>query len=527
MRVASLVAWLGLGWALAAGTATAHGAIHHVTDYGAVPDGRTKATEAFARAVAACVESGGGTVYVPAGRFLTGAIILRSNVTLHLEAGAELRYSGDPADSPLVPSRWEGTNVYTHAPLIYARQAENVAITGRGTINGQGELWWWRNAATVPERREEALPARAAWHALYERIEAGEVIRPEEFVLPAQYLRPSLVVFYECRNVRVEGVTITNSPMWLLHPIYSEDIVITGVTFHSRGPNGDGLDLDSCRNVRVSNCSFDTNDDCIAIKSGRNADGRRTARPSEYITITNCVMNRGHGSVAIGSETSGGVRFVTASNIVCNGTDFGIRLKTQRARGGVVEHIRFSDWVIRGGKEEAIEVTSDYRHDLPEEPFSERTPVLRDIVISHVTVIDAAEVLNLNGLTEQFVENVRISDVRGNGRTGFEALEADGVEVRDLQIDASEGPPYLIANSRHLRLHNLSTSRPTAGPMVRMENVQDVLLADSHAKEGTPVLLEVRGAASSGIRLERNDVPEGTRRLHRTDEVAPSAVFTP
>ena len=497
---------------------------HNVLDFGAVGDGQTLNTSAFAEAIAACAAAGGGTVYVPPGRYLTGSIELASNLSLHLEAGAELLYSGNPADSPLVPSRWEGTNVHTHAPLIYARGKENISLTGRGTINGQGELWWWRSGATDPARREEAAVARDAWRALFERIEAGEKVTVEDFAVAAEHLRPSLVVFYECRNVRVEGVTLTNSPMWLLHPIYSEDVVITGARFISHGPNGDGLDIDSCRNVRVSDCTFDTNDDCIAIKSGRNADGRRTARPTEYVTITNCVMNRGHGAVAIGSETAGDIRFVTASNIVCNGTDFGIRLKTQRARGGVVEHVRFSDWVIRGGKEEAIEVTSDYRRDLPPEPFSERTPILRDVVISHVTVIDAAEVLNLNGLPEQYVENIRIHDVRGNGRTGFECLEADGVDVSGLQIDASEGPPYIIANSRNVRLSGLSTRRPPAGPMFRLENVEALVLADSRAQAGTPVFVEVAGPGSQRVRLQRNDVPADTIPVRAAPDVAADAI---
>ncbi|HEX2100629.1 MAG TPA: hypothetical protein VHF69_08205, partial [Candidatus Synoicihabitans sp.] len=209
---------------------------------------------------------------------------------------------------------------------------------------------------------------------------------------------------------------------------------------------------------------------------------------------------------------------------VCNGTDFGIRLKTQRARGGVVEHIRFSDWVIRGGKEEAIEVTSDYRRDLPPEPFSERTPILRDVVISHVTVVDAAEVLNLNGLPEQYVEGIRLFDIRGNGRTGFECLEADGVEAHHLQIDASEGPPYVVANSRRIRLSDLGTTRAPAGPMVRLENVDTLTIADSRAPAGTPVFVEVAGTESKNVVLEDNAVPTGTEPLRRSGEVLATAV---
>ncbi|MES1194446.1 MAG: glycosyl hydrolase family 28 protein, partial [Opitutus sp.] len=285
--------------------------IFNVRDYGAVPDGRTKNTAAFAQAVAACAAAGGGTLYVPAGKYLTGSIRLESNLTLNLEAGAELLYSGDPADSPLVPARWECTNVFTHAPLIYANGKQNITITGRGTLNGQGWNWWWRAGRGASPAGVDPAVARDAWRKIYDRVEAGENLSAADFTLAAEYLRPSLVGIYNCKNILVEGVTLFKSPMRMLHPVYSDDIVIRGVRFVSAdpdgqpskedvGPNGDGIDVDSCRNVRISDCFFNTSDDCIVIKSGRDADGIRTARPTEYVTVTNCVMYKGHGAVVIG-----------------------------------------------------------------------------------------------------------------------------------------------------------------------------------------------------------------------------------
>jgi len=455
----------------------------NVLDFGAVPDGTTKNTAAIARAIAAVKEAGGGTLVFPAGRYLSGSIHFESHLTLHLEAGAVLLYSGDPADSPLVESRWEGTTAWTYGPLLYANGKENIAITGRGTIDGQGQHWWWRRDDTTP-RREIAEKARPAWVALRDRIQAGEgaTVTREDFVEAANFIRPSLVVPFNCRNILIEGVTITNSPMWLLHTIYSENITVRGVSFISHGPNGDGYDIDSCRNVRVSDCYFDTGDDCIVIKSGRDADGRRVGRPTELVTITNCVMHRGHGAVVIGSEMSGGIRDIVASNIVCRGTDRGIRLKTQRGRGAVVENIRFDNWVIIDAPKEAIHITSNYSR-LPEEPRSERTPTYRNIAISNVTVVNAATVVGIAGLPEQAVEQVRMSDITGTGRRGFICDAAEDLELHDIRIDAAEGMPFVFSNSRGLLLDNIGTStRAALTDIVKMDNVTGVTTVGPQAK---------------------------------------------
>jgi hypothetical protein len=504
-------------------------AVYNALDHGIVSDGTTKNTAALAAVIAQIKTAGGGTLYFPPGRYLTGSVHLENNLTLHLEAGAVLLYSGDPADSPLVQSRWEGTTAWTHGPLLYANGKENITITGRGTIDGQGQNWWNPQRSPDPARVERNRVAREAWQKVYARMqqggEGGKVTR-EDFVEAAGFIRPSLIVPYECKNIIIEGVTITNSPMWLLHTIYSENITVRGVSFVSRGPNGDGYDIDSCRNVRISDCFFDTGDDCIVIKSGRDADGRRVGRPTELVTITNCVMYRGHGAVVIGSEMSGGIRDITASNIVTRGTDRGIRLKTQRGRGAVVENLRFDNWVIIDAPSEAIHITSNYSRQ-PEEPKSERTPVFRNISISNVTVVNARQVVGIAGLSEQAVEQIRISDLKGTGKAGFVADAADDLELHDIRIDATEGPAFTFTNSRRLLLDNLGvTTPPAAGaPVIRLANVTDAALTGARAVAGTGVFLEVDGTKTSAVTIAGNDLGAAKQAVATATAVPAGAVI--
>jgi polygalacturonase len=478
----------------------------NVQDFGAVADGRTNDTAAIAKAMAACTAAGGGTVVFPAGRYLTGSIMPGSDTTLDLEAGSELLYSADPADSPIVASRWESTNAYTHAPLIYANGRRNIAIVGRGTINGQGANWWWRNGRYDPGRSAEVEPARRAWLGLYGRIEAGEKPGPAEFKLAAEYLRPSLVQFNGCTNVLVEGVTLTESPMWLLHPLYSDNVTVRGVTFLSTGPNGDGIDVDSCRDVRISDCYFSTGDDCIVIKSGRDADGRRTARPTEHVAITNCVTYKGHGAVVIGSETSGDIRDVVASNIVSHGTWCGIRIKSMRGRGAVVENLRFDNFVIDGATVAAIEVTTLYQ-DEPPEALSERTPVFRNMAFSNLTITGAKQVADIEGLPEKAIEQLRFSDITASGGKGFVCDRASDVELQNVRVDAASGSAFSFTQVLDLELAGVTSRSPQAGsPVVDLQGCARAWLHSSHAAPGTDVFLRHDGGDADGLRLADNDL---------------------
>ncbi|MEY2999929.1 MAG: hypothetical protein RL648_143, partial [Verrucomicrobiota bacterium] len=473
-------------------------------------------------AIAASTAAGGGTVYFPAGNYLTGSVQMESNLTLYLDQGATLLYSGAPAHSPVVETRWEGTTAFTHAPLIYANRKENIAVVGHGTLDGQGVNWWWRTGED-PAREHLTRPWKAAWIDLRDRTQAGERFVKEDFSEAVKFLRPSLLVTYECRNIRIEGITLRNSPMWMLHPIYSENIDIRGVSFESYGPNGDGIDIDSSRNVRISDCYFDTEDDCIVIKSGRDADGRRVGRPSEFITITNCVMYRGHGAVVIGSEMSGGVRDVVASNIVCFGTDRGIRLKTARGRGGVIENLRFDNWVIHDSPREAIQISTGYV-DLPEEPYSERTPTIRNLAISNVTVNGARQVVNIVGLEEQAVENIRLSDIRGYGKTGLICKLANDIELHDVRIEVEEGAPFLFTDSTSLHLDNLSSHKATKEPVVALHNVREAWLSGCRSLPVNRTFAQVLGADSKSILLSGNALEASTMPVFIGPDVPVGAV---
>jgi polygalacturonase len=497
----NLLPLLGLACALSAAAASA---TFNVCDYGARADGRTKDTAAIAKAVAACAAAGGGTVEFPAGRYLTGSIQMESNLTLQVDAGATLLYSSDPADSPIVPSRWEDTTAFTHAPLIYARGKHDIAVVGRGTLDGQGVKWWERARVRGPGPH----PAYDAWIRLSERIQrTGEKFTAADFALAAEYLRPSLIEPYECRNVLIEGITITESPMWMLHPLYSENIVVHGVTFRSDGPNTDGIDIDSVRDMRISDCFFATGDDCIVIKSGRDADGRRVARPTEHIAITNCVMYEGHGAIVIGSETSGDIRDIVASNIVAKGTDRGIRIKSQRGRGGVVENVRCSNFVIEDAQSMGIEITTLYSRNLPVEPVSERTPVFRNFAFSAITMINGRQAVSVQGLEEKAIEGLRFTDITATGQLGFLCDHAADVELHHVRVNATTGGAFVFDRLHHLVLDDVTSSLIHPGlPVIRIAHSDAIWLRESQAAPGTGTFLQLDGPRPANLRLTDNEL---------------------
>ncbi|TWD75172.1 glycosyl hydrolase family 28 [Kribbella amoyensis] len=324
---------------------------HLITEYGA--HAGADSTAALERAINAC-QLTGGRVVVPPGRFRTGAIRLRSNVELHISAGATLKFDPDPAAYPIVRTRWQGIECYSHSPLIYAYDEVNVAITGPGTLDGGATPdTWWRDTKPVDD-----------WTRLL-RMVADDVPVEERVFAPGHGFRPSFVQPYACRRVRIEDVRIVNAPMWVIHPVLSSDVLVRGVSVDSRGPNNDGCNPDSCRDVVISGCSFETGDDCIAIKSGRDDDGRRVGRACENVVIEDCRFGAGHGAVTIGSEVSGGVRTVVARDLRTTGADLdhAVRIKTNSHRGGVIENIRVRDLVVETVNGAAVLI--DVRHADP------------------------------------------------------------------------------------------------------------------------------------------------------------------
>ncbi|MGW7684143.1 glycoside hydrolase family 28 protein [Kribbella sp. NPDC054772] len=364
-----------------------------ITDYGASSGDWSVA---IAAAVDACALTG-GRVVVPAGVFRTGPIRLRSNVELHVSAGATLRFLADSAAYPIVRTRWQGIECFSHSPLIYAYDEVNVAVTGTGTLDGGASTdnWW---SDTRP---------RTDWQRLLQMVEDGVPVEERVFE-PGHGFRPSFVQPYSCRRVRIEDVRIVNAPMWVVHPVFCDDVLVRGITVDCHGPNNDGCNPDSCSDVLITGCSFTTGDDCIAIKSGRDADGRRVGRPSENIRIDSCRFSAGHGALTIGSEASGGVRGVHARDLHVTGSavDHALRIKTNSQRGGRIEDITVENVVVDAVTTSAVLITT--RHAEPDE-FAGHAPVVRDITVTNLTVGSAPRTVEIIDSRRAPVEAFTIS----------------------------------------------------------------------------------------------------------------------
>ncbi|HEX2190044.1 MAG TPA: glycoside hydrolase family 28 protein [Longimicrobiaceae bacterium] len=406
-----------------------------VTGYGAVGDGTTDDTQAFRRAIAACAESGGGRVVVPAGRFLTGPIHLRSNVNLHVAKGATVAFSQDPAAYlPAVFTRWEGVELMNYSPFVYAFEQENVAITGEGTLDGQAQPWWpWKGAWKTHPEWARGPTQKEARDRLFRMAEEGVPVERRVFG-QGDNLRPQFIQPYRCRNVLIEGVTLVNSPMWEINPVLCENVTVRGVSVVSHGPNNDGCNPESCRDVLIEGCLFDTGDDCIAIKSGRNADGRRIAVPSENIVVRGCRMKDGHGGVTLGSEISGGVRnvYVEECEMDSPNLDRALRFKNNAMRGGVLENVYMRN--VRVGQVADAVVSVDLHYEEGREgPF---TPVVRNVALQNVTSRKSGYVLYMRAYPGSEISGVLVADSRFEGVERGNVVEGvEGLRFVDTLIN--------------------------------------------------------------------------------------------
>ncbi|KRB59823.1 glycoside hydrolase family 28 protein [Flavobacterium sp. Root186] len=389
---------------------------YNINDFGAVSDGKTLNTLAFEKAIKTCTENGGGKVLVPNGKYLTGAIHLESNVNLHLEDHAEILFSLNPKDYPIVHTSWEGTEVMNYSPLIYAKNKTNVAITGKGTLNGQADSTnWWIWSGGKGYGWKKGIPSQndpTNREVLVDMAEKGIPVAERVFG-EGRYLRPNFIEFFECNTVLVKDITVINSPFWILHPIKTNNIIIDGVTVNSHGPNNDGCDPEYSQNVIIKNCTFNTGDDCIAIKAGRDADGRRVAIPSKNIIVQNCKMIDGHGGVVIGSEISAGVNNVFVENCVMDSPnlDRAIRIKTNSKRGGVIENIFVRNLEVGTVKECVLLVTMFYN------VYGSQTgnfiPTVRNINLENVKVKNGGKYgVWAEGYAESPVENITLKNVK-------------------------------------------------------------------------------------------------------------------
>jgi polygalacturonase len=407
-----------------------------ITEFFAVGDGKTDCTEGIRRAVEACHAAGGGRVVFPEGVYLTGAIHLKSNVNLHLEKNAVLLFSRDVQKYlPPVFTRFEGIECMNYSPLIYAYEQENLALTGEGTLDGQADstAWWpwagkpehgWKTGMPRPQQDRKAL---------FQMAEDGVPVS-ERIFGEGHYLRPNFIQMIRCKNILIEGVTIRRSPMWEIHPVLCENVTVQKVRVDSHGPNNDGCDPESCKNVLIKDCYFDTGDDCIAVKSGRNGDGRRVSVPSENIVIQGCTMKDGHGGVVIGSEISGSCRNVFVENCTMDSPnlDRALRIKTNSRRGGIVENIFMRNVVVGEVSDAVIGIYFNYE----EGDVGSHTPIVRNIYVDHVTSQKSVYALLLDGYQRSPISNIHLEDCSFNGvEKGTLLNHVSGLTMKNVTIN--------------------------------------------------------------------------------------------
>jgi polygalacturonase len=388
---------------------------YSVVDFGAVAGGVFDSTLAINLAIRTCSSEGGGKVLIPSGKYLSGPINLENNVNLHLEEGAEILFSTNPLDYPIVHTSYEGTELMNYSPLIYAYKKSNIAVTGKGVLNGQASnenWWWWSGSETygwskgMPNQKDPLNLFR-----LMDMAEEGVSVSERVFG-EGHYLRPTFVDFFECTNVLLKDIKIINAPFWVIHPMKSSNVTIDGVTVQSHGPNNDGCDPEYSKNVIIKNCTFNTGDDCIAIKSGRNADGRRVAIPSENIVVKNCKMIDGHGGVVIGSEISAGVRNVFVDNCVMDSPNLerAIRIKTNSKRGGLIENVYVRNLEVGQVKEAVLKINMFYGiYGNQEGDF---IPQVRNVFLENINVKNGGQYgILAKGYKESPIENVTLKNV--------------------------------------------------------------------------------------------------------------------
>lgn len=459
-----------------------------VEAYGGVGDGNKLNTDAFRKAIDALAAKGGGKLIVPAGIWFTGPIVLKSNINLHLNKGAVILFSPDFELYPLVKTSFEGLETYRCQSPISGKNLVNVAITGEGTINGSGQAW-------RPLKRSKVTEAK--WK---EVTSSGGVLKNPDYWFPSEkalkgeslsdmnvprglktekdwndvkdFLRPVMISLTECKNVLLQGVLFENSPSWNIHPLMCENLIIDGIFARNPGyaQNGDGLDVESCKNVLVVNSTFDVGDDGICIKSGKDEDGRKRAMPAENIIVDNCTVFQGHGGFVVGSEMSGGVRNVSVSNCKFLGTDVGLRFKSTRGRGGVVENIYINNVfmldivtdsflfdLFYGGKSasEALEDGSQNATEPATLPVTVETPCFRNIYVKNLVSRNARRALFFNGLPEMNISNINLENATISARFGAELAESDGVKFTNVNIIPTEGPAYLLKNVKNFSASGL------------------------------------------------------------------------
>ncbi len=408
-----------------------------ITKFGAVADDELFDSNAINRAITKCSKSGGGVVKIPDGRFLCKPIQLKSNVELNLAENAVLFFSDTFTHYPIRPVRHEGIEIVGYSALIYADNAKNIAITGKGEINGNGKKWWhlYRDFKRKFKNNQPLEPINEH----HKKILNGNKNKPHRSV-GWFFPRPMLIDLRNCQNVIIQDITIKDSPFWMVHPTYCENVLISGIKTSANGPNTDGVDPDSSKNVIIENCVFYNGDDCIAIKSGYNEDGLRINIPTENVIVRNCTMNFSDASsVAIGSETSGGIRNVLIENCLLKNADRAIRIKTARGRGGVVEAVRINNLKIENMRKKVFEITGMYDSSTPQQ-VNAGTPHIRDIRISNIQCRspEADWFCEITGLVEKPFENFMFHNIEASAKSAISCTDVKDAVLKCVRLETSK-----------------------------------------------------------------------------------------
>ncbi|RZM09174.1 MAG: glycoside hydrolase family 28 protein, partial [Pedobacter sp.] len=390
-------------------------------------------------------------------------------------------------------------------PLFYAYKAENIAIKGRGIIDGHGKKWW-HFVEGYKEGQE-----RSKWQVMFDSLNKNILLPDDPRQMKRGFLRPPFIQPMYCKNVHIEGITIRNSPFWTVNPEFCENVTIDGVTINNPpSPNTDGINPESCKYVHISNCHISVGDDCITIKSGKDVPGRAKAAPAQNYTITNCTMLSGHGGVVIGSEMSGGVKNIVISNCVFDGTDRGIRIKTTRGRGGAVEDIRVDNIIMKNIRDQAIVLDMAYSKT-NFEAVSERTPVFRNIRFSNITAY-TNQAMFINGLEEMPVQDISLQDVHFIAQSGIVIKKAKDITLRGVTISVKRGPAIDVEDGERVEVAELSHQKPIADqPSIRFTNVKEALIRQCWPVKESVLFTEIKGAGTKAIRLNGNYFHDATK----------------
>jgi polygalacturonase len=467
---------------------------------GAKADGTKLNTELINKTIDRLSAKGGGTLFFPSGKYLTGAVKLKSNITIELEAGATLLFSDNFDDYlPFVDMRYEGVMMKSFSPLFYAVDQHDITIKGEGTIDGQGKKWWAEFFRVMVDLQKNGMKDLNKYQPMWDKankdLNLYNVTNDDyKEVLDRRFFRPSFIQPIRCKNIKIEGIKIINSPFWTVNPEFCENVTIKGITINNPlSPNTDGINPSSCKNVHISDCHISVGDDCITLKSGRDLQARQLGVPCENITITNCTMLAGHGGVVIGSEMSGDVRKVTISNCVFDGTDRGIRIKSTRGRGGIVEEIRVDNIVMKDIKKEAI-VLSLFYSKMDQEPVSDRTPVFRNIHISNLTGTKVNSAVSILGIEEMPISDVTLNNINIQSESGIEANLVKNLELNNVRIDAKKGPAFKFSHVENLELNTVKTGTPNAdSPVIKLTDSKESLIQGCFPASGSRSFLLLGG----------------------------------